>query len=88
MLLGPENATLAEDLDRLAGVYIAEKKFQPAEALLQRSLAIMEKEFGPRHRAVARHLVAYADLLRKMNRVPEAVALESRAKDIDSQQKQ
>ena len=62
--------------------YRAQGRYADAEPLYKRSLAIWEKALGPDHPNVATVLVNYASLLRKTDRVDEAVKLEARAKAI------
>ncbi|MDO8637675.1 MAG: tetratricopeptide repeat protein, partial [Dehalococcoidia bacterium] len=53
---------------------------------IKRSLAIWEKVLGPEHPDVATSLENYAGLLRKINRVTEAIEMEARAKVIRAKQ--
>ena len=68
--------------DNLARLYRDQSRYQEAESLYQRAIAIDEKAFGPEHAEVATDLEAYAILLRAMNRPEEALALEERARAI------
>lgn len=54
--------------------------------MYKRSLAIREKALGPEHPHVAQSLENYAGLLRKINRVTEAIKMEARAKRIRAKQ--
>jgi hypothetical protein len=60
-------------------VYVAQGKYTDAEPLYQRSLAIVEKAFGPEDRTVILGLKRYAVLLRKMDRGREAAEIEAHA---------
>ena len=57
-------------------------KYDEAEPLFQRALAIREKALGPDHPNVALSLENYAALLRETGRGAEANKLEARAKAI------
>ncbi|MCH8267055.1 MAG: tetratricopeptide repeat protein [Acidobacteria bacterium] len=79
---GPEDPRLATSLNNLAVVFRAQGKYEEAEPLYQRSLAIDEKALGPEHPKVATTLENYADLLRKTGRENEASSMEARAQAI------
>jgi tetratricopeptide (TPR) repeat protein len=80
--LGLEHPDTATSLNNLAELYRAQGKYEQAEPLYQRSLAIWEKALGPEHPNVATALQNYAVLLRRANRGPEAEKPEARAKRI------
>ena len=73
---------MAISLNNLAVLYSNQGKYNDAEPLYKRSLAIDEKALGPEHPKVATCLKNYAVLLRKMGRGAEAEPLEARAKAI------
>ena len=79
---GPQDPRLATSLNNLAGLYHQQGKYNEAEPLYKRSLAIVEKALGPEHPQVATSLENYADLLRKTDRNEEAEKLEERARAI------
>ncbi len=74
------------DLSRLGSIYGKLGRFAEAEPLYKRALVIAEKGLGPEHPRVATSLENYAALLRKTNRVAEAVEMEARASLIRAKQ--
>ena len=78
----PEHRQLAAGLNNLAECYYRRGHYREAEALLQRSLSIKEKAFGPNDPSVAETLKDYAAVLRKMKQKSEAATVEARAKTI------
>jgi hypothetical protein len=70
----------------LARFYADQSKYEQAEPLHQRALAIRERVLGPEHPDVALLLENYATLLHRMNRTEEAVKLEERAQTIRAKQ--
>jgi tetratricopeptide (TPR) repeat protein len=46
---GPEHEEIATDLNNLASVYRAQKRYEKAEALYQRALAICRQQWGLEH---------------------------------------
>jgi tetratricopeptide (TPR) repeat protein len=75
-------APFATDLNNLALLYDAQGRYADAEPQYQRSLAILEKAFGPEHPNVAASLENYAGLLRETGRASEADKMGARAKAI------
>jgi hypothetical protein len=63
-------------------LYRRQGKYDQAEPLYQRALAIREKALGPEHPHTASLLKNYAALLRAMERDEEAAVLEARAEVI------
>ena len=57
----------------------AQGKYDQAEPLFKRSLAIREKALGPEHPDVATALESQAKILRAAKREAEAVPMEARA---------
>ena len=55
-------------------------KYEQAEPLYQRALAIREQALGPEHPETLKTLQNYANLLRKVERDQEAAALEAQIK--------
>jgi TPR repeat protein len=80
--LGPQDVFAAFILDGLGSLYTAEGKYVEGEASFKRSLAIAQKTLVPRDARIARIQTHYAQLLRKMQRVEEADALDARARSI------
>jgi hypothetical protein len=70
------------DLNNLAILYDTQKKYDAAEQLYKRALAIWEKSLGSDHPHVASGLESYATLLRSTKRQNEAIKLEARASAI------
>ena len=58
--LGVEDLRLAMALEALGGFYLTRKRYDEAEPLLRRTLAIREKKQGPHHPGVANTLVSLA----------------------------
>jgi Flp pilus assembly protein TadD len=46
-LLGPEHPTVARDLAALAAIVSGRGRFDEAERLLRRAIALMERAYGP-----------------------------------------
>jgi tetratricopeptide (TPR) repeat protein len=76
--LGPEHPLTASSLSNLALLYKAQGKYEQAEPLYERALAIMERQLGPKHPLTLRAQRNYVALLRAMGREAEAVALETK----------
>ena len=81
-MLGPEHREVATGLNNLAETCYQQGRYQEAESLLQRSLAIKERVLGSDDPSVAETLKDYASVLRKMKQKAEARSLEARARDI------
>ncbi len=81
-VLTPDNPSIANPLNNLAGIYYAEKKYSDAEPLYKRSLAIVEKSLGPTHPSVGVILANYADLMKATGRTEEADKMVARANQI------
>ena len=75
---GGDHPKIAPSLDALATYYITREDYAKAEPLLQRAQAIYEKAEPLQSPDLAATLTKYADLLRKMGRVQEALPLEQR----------
>jgi len=80
-VLALDHPSLAGSLHNLARLYHDQGKYEEAEPLYQRALAIVEKTLGV-HPNVALCLENYAGLLEKMKREDEAAKLRERAKVI------
>jgi len=76
------NRRLAESLGNLANVYLALHRYEEAEPLLRRALAVEEQRAGARHPAVAAVLADYLVLLRRLGRHAELPAVEARLRAI------
>jgi tetratricopeptide (TPR) repeat protein len=81
---GGNDPRLARSLNDLAAAYAVQGKYADAEPLYKRSLAILEKVYGPNAPSVATALSNYAQLLRATNRTGEAAELEARAAAIQA----
>lgn len=68
---------MACNRNNLAALYQEQGRHAKADPLLQLSLAMMEKALGPNHPEVAKHLLIYAALIRKLNRISEAKAIQA-----------
>jgi tetratricopeptide (TPR) repeat protein len=69
---------VARSLNNLAGLYYAQGRYEAAEPLYQRALAIQEQRLGPNHPDVVVTLNNYLALLKAMHRDAEAAQLEHR----------
>ncbi len=87
-LSGLSSACLATNLNNLALLYFNQGKYDKAEPLYNRSLAIYEKSLGPNHRDVATTLAHLAKLLEATGRQAEADQLLKRAAAIRSGKKE
>ena len=70
--LGPEHPDVGAALNHLAFFYNSQGKYDEAEPLLKRSLAISENALGPEHPKVAAALNNLAMLYRSQDRYGEA----------------
>jgi CHAT domain-containing protein/Tfp pilus assembly protein PilF len=77
--LGPDDPTVARDLNNLALLLQATNRLTEAEPLFHRALTIIEKSYGPDHPIVATGLNNLAELLRATNRLTDAEPLYRRA---------
>ncbi len=68
--------------------FSVQRRYDEAEPLFQRAIAMAESTLGAEHPLVARTLAGYAGLLRATKRKSEAAQLEQRAKAIASRQGQ
>jgi len=66
-------------MNEMAAIYFENAKYEEAEPLIQRALAIDEKSFGKDHPKVARDLNNLAQLYQATNRLKEAEPLMERA---------
>jgi tetratricopeptide (TPR) repeat protein len=66
----------------MAEGYRVQRRYDEAEPLFQRAIAMTEETLGPDHPQVARTLTGYAMLLRASKRTGEAARWEQRAKSI------
>ena len=66
--LGPDNPVVASALNNLAALYRAQGRYEAAEALLKRSLAIDERALGPDDHVFAIDLNNLAELYRNPGR--------------------
>ena len=76
--LGPQHLDTATSLNNLAYLYGAQGKYEQAEPLLVRALAICEQQLGSLHPNTQVARENYASLLRAMGRDAEAGALETK----------
>ena len=77
--LGPDHPHVAISLSYIAALYAKLKRYQEAEPLAKRALAINERAFGADHVYVADSLGHLAILYRAMGRNEDAESLEQRA---------
>ena len=74
-----EHPTVAYSLNNLAVLHNAQGKYDQAELLYKRSLAIKEKAFGLEHADVAQVLEDYGGFLKATQRVDQGQAMLDRA---------
>ncbi|MDQ6705348.1 MAG: tetratricopeptide repeat protein [Acidobacteriota bacterium] len=77
-----QSLRVAESLDGMAELYLAEGKTSAAEPLFQRSLDLREKSLGPSHLDLAKSIDALADLYEKEGKHNLAEPMFARAKAI------
>ena len=77
-----QDLRIAESLDGMAELYLAEGKVPAAEPLFQRSLALREKSLGPSHLDLAKSVDALADLYERQGKHNLAEPMYARAKAI------
>ncbi len=83
--LGPEDPDVAQTLNNLAILYLAQGNNKAARPLLERSLAIREEALGPEHPEVARSLGNLANLYRDLQEFNKAEPLYQRSLGIREQ---
>ena len=71
---------MAESLNLLAVIYLAQGKYAKAEPLYRRALAILKKRVGPDHPNIVKTLNNLAELYEKIGKRVEAAALRDRAR--------
>ncbi len=81
--LGTNNAATADVLTNLGLLYQRQDKNIEAEAMYQKAIKSYESQLGPNDISLDEPLRAYADLLRKTKRFPEAEQLEKRLEKIE-----
>jgi hypothetical protein len=80
-VLGPDHADVATALRYLAYLYYKQGRYDEAEPLYKRSLAITEKALGPDHPDIARSLNKLATLYDAQGRYEEALPIIRRTID-------
>jgi tetratricopeptide (TPR) repeat protein len=75
--LGVEHPSTARSLNRLAHLYQDQGKYEQAEPLFVRALAVSEHILGPHHHQTGAIRRQYASLLRAMGREAEAIRQET-----------
>jgi tetratricopeptide (TPR) repeat protein len=78
-ILGPDHPDVANFLSNLAIMYQNQRRYQYAEPLYKRSLAILERALGPNHPDIATALNNFAVLYHVQGRDTEAEPLFKRA---------
>ncbi|WP_103124609.1 CHAT domain-containing tetratricopeptide repeat protein, partial [Nostoc cycadae] len=84
-VLGKEHPDVATSLNNLAFLYDAQGKYQQAEPLYQRSLAILEKMLGEKHPLVATSLNNLAALYLAKGDITRAIDFSQRGLEIQAQ---
>ncbi len=77
---------LGSDLNNLGLLYVLSKRYEEAQKVYQRALAIRIKAFGESDRAVAETMGGYASALRGLHRDAEAKQIEDRLQAITANQ--
>jgi len=83
---GTEHPNTARSLNNLASLYDAQGKYELAEPLHLRALAIWEEQLGPEHPSTAGSLNSLAELYRAQGRYELAEPLHLRALAIRERQ--
>lgn len=73
--LGQNHPTVADDLNALAAVYVAQHRYAEAKPLLTRALSIYENVYGPNNLLVTRTRAALGQVSRQVER-PDILASE------------
>ncbi len=81
-LLGPEHADVALGAANLGQLWVVQGQPEKAEPFYRRALAIRQRALGPSHPEVAKTLEDLANVLRKLGRKDEAMALDIQAREI------
>lgn len=81
-ILGPNHPDLALCLNNLGATYFMAGKVGQAEPLMKRALAIRTKVLGPNNPTVAMNMLEYSLILQRLNRIPEAIQYQARARAI------
>ena len=84
--LGPESPELGTDLNNLGLLYVLSKRYEEAQKIYQRALAIRIKAFGETDSTVAETMGGYASALRGLHRAAEAKQMEDRLQAITANQ--
>lgn len=85
LALGPEHPDIAQTLNNLAILHLAQGEYGEARPLLERSLVIREQALGPEHPEVARSLGHLANLYRDQEEFDQAEPLYERSLRIREQ---
>ncbi|MEO6810190.1 MAG: tetratricopeptide repeat protein [Isosphaeraceae bacterium] len=87
---GPDDLKVADSLNVLAAVYVAQTRYDEAESLMRRALAIREKALGADDLEVARTIDQMIPLMRRAHfnlaTIEETWSLRSRARAIRAKQ--
>lgn len=83
---GPAHPETIAVAFHLAAVYHAMEKYNKAEKLYRRALAVWEEVLGPDNLRLAEVREKYAELLHQTNRAEQAEEMASRARAIRSRQ--
>jgi tetratricopeptide (TPR) repeat protein len=81
-LLGPDHPDVALSVANLGQLWVAQGQPEKAEPYYRRALMIRQKALGASHPEVAKSLEDLANVLRKLGRNKEAVALDLQARGI------
>ena len=74
-MFGPDHSKTAESLNNIAVVYQDQRRFADAEPVLQRALAIFEKQLGPEHSLTAITRDNLAKMYQAQGQHPRAMPL-------------
>lgn len=83
-VVGYDHSDIAQPIISLATLAAARHQYAPAEALFQRAQAIIEQSQGLEHPDLVGLFSNYADLLRFLGRIDEAIVLEERVRVIEA----
>jgi len=73
--LGPNHPSVADDLSRLAKLYITQKRYEDAQIMLNRALSIYQSNYGDDNLLVIRTRAALASVYSEMGKPEQATSL-------------
>jgi tetratricopeptide (TPR) repeat protein len=83
-IYGEQHPEIASNLHNLAVLYSAKSEYEQAESYYLKALAIREKALGDSHPELLPILRNFAELMRRMERTVEAIALDERVQSLSA----